>query len=172
MPIELMVSISTGCASTPDNSCSSSRSGSSSGGANDNQNQNHILSTKSDAWYSGSSDGSSSSIYKWYASWEYLFKQLVATSTDTEKVHSLMSSILPVDVYYRFNPVLPTSLAIDEKNKTVLNNLKLLAKEQIARLDEQQSVITTNSGIADYSSVNTAEKTRFTQLIMKLSGDS
>jgi hypothetical protein len=61
--------------------------------------------------------------------WDLLVSHLVATSTATEDTHALLESFLSKDSYYRFNPLLATSTAIDEKDKEALMKLKSLAKE-------------------------------------------
>lgn len=61
--------------------------------------------------------------------WDLLVSQLIASSTDTEDVHALLKDFLPEDKYFRFNPLLQDLLAIDEKNKAVLLDLKRIAKE-------------------------------------------
>ena len=63
--------------------------------------------------------------------WDLLVNQLIASSTDTEDVHALLVDFLPKERYFRFNPLLPDALRIDEKNKSVLTKLKMLAKENI-----------------------------------------
>ena len=61
--------------------------------------------------------------------WDLLVSQLIASSTDTEDVHALLKDFLPEEKYFRFNPLLQDLLAIDEKNKAVLLDLKRIAKE-------------------------------------------
>ena len=60
--------------------------------------------------------------------WDLLVNQLIASSTDTEDVHALLNDFLPEEKYFRFNPLLQDLLAIDEKNKAVLLDLKRIAK--------------------------------------------
>jgi calcium-independent phospholipase A2-gamma len=67
--------------------------------------------------------------------WGALVNQLVASSTDTEDVHELLRDFLPPDKYFRFNPVLPDFLRIDEKNKTLLSGLKSLAKKTVDEIE-------------------------------------
>lgn len=67
--------------------------------------------------------------------WDVLVNQLIASSTDTEDVHALLRDFLPPDKYFRFNPVLPDTMRIDEKNKTVLTGLKGLARTHINALE-------------------------------------
>ena len=56
--------------------------------------------------------------------WDVLLNQLIATSTATEDVHTLLSDFLPSEKYYRMNPPLTNYIAIDEKDNTALNELK------------------------------------------------
>lgn len=67
--------------------------------------------------------------------WDLLVNQLIASSTDTEDVHALLVDFVPPDKYFRLNAVLKDSLAIDEKNKTVLTDLKRLAKKTWSDID-------------------------------------
>ena len=67
--------------------------------------------------------------------WDLLVNQLIASSTDTEDVHALLNDFLPYEKYYRFNPLLQDILAIDEKNKAVLLDLKRIAKETYSGLE-------------------------------------
>jgi hypothetical protein len=61
--------------------------------------------------------------------WDLLVNNLVASSTDTEDIHSLLVDFLPNDKYFRFNTKIQGNLAIDEKNKTILSDLKRIAKD-------------------------------------------
>ena len=61
--------------------------------------------------------------------WGVLVNQLIASATDTEDIHAMMTDFFPSDKYFRFNTVLQDNLAIDEKNKSVLTDLKRIAKE-------------------------------------------
>ena len=67
--------------------------------------------------------------------WDVLVNQLIASSTDTEDVHSTLVDLLPKDTYFRFNPLLTDSLRIDEKNKSILAGLKTLAKDNIRAIE-------------------------------------
>ena len=62
--------------------------------------------------------------------------QLIASSTDTEDVHALLTDFLPPDKYFRFNPLLSENMPIDEKNAIVLSKLKSLAKEHFAAAEQ------------------------------------
>lgn len=61
--------------------------------------------------------------------WNVLVDNLIASSTDTEDVHKLLADLLPEEQYFRFNPLLRDNLAIDEKNKSILTNLKRVTRE-------------------------------------------
>ena len=67
--------------------------------------------------------------------WDYLVNQLIASTTDTEQIHSLLQDFLPADTYYRFNPVLPNNPAIDEKTKSILESLKENSQEYYRDLE-------------------------------------
>lgn len=66
--------------------------------------------------------------------WDLLVSQLVASSTDTEDTHNLLRNFLAPEQYYRLNPILKESMAIDEKDKNVLNKLKDIAKRHCQEL--------------------------------------
>ena len=51
-------------------------------------------------------------------------------------VHALLTDFLPSDKYFRFNPLLGDNLAIDEKNKSVLLDLKRVAKEMFKKYEK------------------------------------
>lgn len=68
--------------------------------------------------------------------WNLLVNQLVASTTDTEDVHSLLVDFLPKDKYFRFNPAMKESFAIDEKDKTLLLSLKQLARDHFQDLEK------------------------------------
>jgi hypothetical protein len=61
--------------------------------------------------------------------WDTIVNNLISTSTDTEDVHALLLDFLPPDKYFRFNVAFNELLAIDEKNKALLNSLKTVAGE-------------------------------------------
>lgn len=67
--------------------------------------------------------------------WDLLVSHIIATSVDTEDVHSLLADFLPPDKYFRFNPPLLTNVAIDDKNKTVLTDMKRIAKEAFRTIE-------------------------------------
>ncbi len=50
-------------------------------------------------------------------------------------MHALLTDFLPADKYFRFNPLLGDNLAIDEKNKSVLLDLKRVAKQEFSKLE-------------------------------------
>jgi hypothetical protein len=60
--------------------------------------------------------------------WSLLVSSVVATALDTQDVEALLHDFLPSNQYYRFNPLLEVNLAIDEKNKALLSQLKQTAK--------------------------------------------
>lgn len=69
--------------------------------------------------------------------WDLLVTQLVASSTDTEDTHALLKNFLSPDQYYRFNPLLKESMAIDEKDRNNLNKLKEIARKHCQQLFDQ-----------------------------------
>ena len=68
--------------------------------------------------------------------WGLLVNQLIASSTSTEDVHTMLNDLLPPDNYYRFNPLLLDGMAIDEVNLTMLANLKLTGKLWIEEMEK------------------------------------
>lgn len=70
--------------------------------------------------------------------WDLLVSHIIATSVDTEDVHSLLADFLPPDKYFRFNPPLATNVAIDDRNKTVLTDMKRIAKEAFKAIESSQ----------------------------------
>ena len=68
--------------------------------------------------------------------WGLLVNQLIASSTSTEDVHTMLNDLLPPDNYYRFNPLLLDGMAIDEVNLTMLANLKLTGKQWIEEMEK------------------------------------
>lgn len=67
--------------------------------------------------------------------WDLLVNQIVASTTDTEDVHSLLMDFLPPDKYFRFNPILADAMPIDELNKDKMLDLKRLAKQTFADME-------------------------------------
>lgn len=67
--------------------------------------------------------------------WDLLVSHIIASSVDTEDVHSLLADFLPPDKYFRFNPPLLTNIAIDDKNKTVLTDMKRIAIEAFKTIE-------------------------------------
>ncbi len=72
--------------------------------------------------------------------WDLLVNQLIASSTDTEDVHSLLHDFLPSQSYFRFNPILPNNTAIDEKAKSILQSLKDYSKEYYKALEVSEVI--------------------------------
>lgn len=64
-------------------------------------------------------------------SWTRLLSQIVASSTDTEDVHTMLTHFLPAQSYYRFNPSLRKHYTIDEKDKATLQELKRVGRDYI-----------------------------------------
>jgi hypothetical protein len=50
-------------------------------------------------------------------------------------VHALLTDFLPADKYFRLSPLLGVDLPIDEKNKSILSNLKHIARYDRANVD-------------------------------------
>ncbi len=70
--------------------------------------------------------------------WDSLLNQIIASSVDTEDVHTLLKDFLSPDKYYRLNPLLNDNLPIDETDKTRLNDLKVVAKNYVNNLFAQE----------------------------------
>ena len=72
--------------------------------------------------------------------WGLLLNQIIASSTATEDVHTMLGDLLPADQYYRFNPLLVDSFAIDEMDPELLKNLKRVAREWIEDMERTDPV--------------------------------
>jgi hypothetical protein len=72
--------------------------------------------------------------------WDLLVNHIIATSVDTEDVHSLLADFLPADKYFRFNPPTSINIPIDERNKTVLTDMKRMAKEAFLTMEKGNGV--------------------------------
>lgn len=99
--------------------------------------------------------------------WDLLVNQLVASSTDTEDTHALLSNFLSPDIYYRFNPLLKDNTAIDEKDKNILNSLKDVARKHCQELFEGNGKPST---LSIPSTVNQNNPKRYDQLLKMLRG--
>jgi hypothetical protein len=88
--------------------------------------------------------------------WSLLANHLIASATDSEDIHALLQNFLSPHQYYRFSPILPKNIAIDEKDPMILKELKELAKEDCRQLFDENT---------DFQ-----EKARYDSLIKKLRG--
>jgi calcium-independent phospholipase A2-gamma len=70
--------------------------------------------------------------------WNLLVNQIIASSVDTEDVHHLLRDFMPSDRYFRFNLLLKEDYSIDEKNKTILSNLKKMARQEFDKMANSQ----------------------------------
>lgn len=55
--------------------------------------------------------------------WNQLLQTMVSTTTDTEDTHRLLSSFMRPKTYFRFNPILPFNVKLDERNQEVISDL-------------------------------------------------
>ena len=53
-----------------------------------------------------------------------------------EDVHHMLESLLPSNQYFRFNPLMKCNVKIDEKDRNVLDSLKMFAKEAFEEIME------------------------------------
>ena len=60
-----------------------------------------------------------------------ILNQIIASTTSTEDIHTLLNDFLPKEKYFRMNPVLRSNMAIDEKSQIALKGLKTFAKQAI-----------------------------------------
>ena len=67
--------------------------------------------------------------------WDMLVNHIIATSVSTEDVHVLLTDFLPPEKYFRFNPMLQENVPIDVLNKTILADMKRIAKESFVALE-------------------------------------
>ena len=61
--------------------------------------------------------------------WGLLVNHIIATAVATEDVHGVLTDILSPDQYFRLNPMLKENIPIDILNKTVLEDMKRIAKD-------------------------------------------
>lgn len=69
--------------------------------------------------------------------WGLLVNQLIASSTNTEDVHTMLNDLLPENQYYRLNPMLENGYAIDDSNPALLSNLKTISRNYVAELEKK-----------------------------------
>merc|ERR1711871_51270 len=70
--------------------------------------------------------------------WNVLVSQIVASATDSEDIHNLLRDFLSPNQYFRINPLLDESIAIDEKSKDLLSALKEYGRNSVALLEKQE----------------------------------
>ncbi|XP_041083175.1 calcium-independent phospholipase A2-gamma-like [Polyodon spathula] len=61
------------------------------------------------------------------ATWTSLrskISNVISSATDTEGVHTLLDDLLPVDVYFRFNPLMSAYVPLDESRAECLDQLR------------------------------------------------
>lgn len=74
-----------------------------------------------------------------------MLDHLISSSTDTEDVHTLLSGLLPSNRYYRINPFLPRTIAIDDTNESTLQELRELGKNAVNELLSTTTTITSSA---------------------------
>mmetsp|Transcript_3703 Transcript_3703/g.11054 ORF Transcript_3703/g.11054 Transcript_3703/m.11054 type:complete len:584 (+) Transcript_3703:80-1831(+) len=58
-------------------------------------------------------------------------KALINSATDTEAVHHALEDLAPSGAYFRFNPVIPQDVALDEARPQKLDEIQKLAREYV-----------------------------------------
>ncbi|MBN3273699.1 PLPL8 phospholipase, partial [Polyodon spathula] len=61
------------------------------------------------------------------ATWNSLRSKIcnfISSATDTKGVHTLLDNLLPVDVYFRFNPLMSAYVLLDESRAECLDQLR------------------------------------------------
>lgn len=76
------------------------------------------------------------------SSWKGLLDKVLESATDTESVHTILGDLLDKDTYYRFNPTLSSTFAIDEVSDEKIVLLEEETETYLIENEEKISAVT------------------------------
>lgn len=74
----------------------------------------------------------------WLKNWQEKLTQLIVSATDTEAVDTVLSDLLPVGTYFRFNPTLSENIPLDENRE---EKLDMMQKDTVTYLKNNEILL-------------------------------